>query len=110
ITPRLTLRDRDTNERIGPIVAKRADGSDLVLREDEGTSWDVSKVAGTRAGRYYAAEVDDENGGQLVAVAGYFNMGRNTAGTYSAIDRASGASIYTAPIVVKNVDGMNTVL
>jgi hypothetical protein len=108
LQPRITVRDRDTNQRMGPISATRPDGSPIVLREDEGVTWEMSRVSGLTAGRIYAVEVDSEDGGALVALSGYLNMTRGTAGGYSGVSKRDAPRFYTAPVVVKNVSGLNT--
>jgi hypothetical protein len=108
LQPRVFVRDRDTNVRMGPIAATRADGSPIVLREGEGLTWDVSQLPGVTAGKVYAAEIDSEDGGTLAAYAGNRSAARSIAGGYAGMSFTGAPRFYTAPVIMKNVEGVNT--
>lgn len=109
VEPRITFRDRDSGERIGPIRAIAPDGSPKVLREGKGHTWYLTEISELRDGRIYSAEVDGEAGGAVVAVVEHVNTRRGTLAAYSGVPITGDLPrVLTAPLVVKNSEGPNS--
>jgi len=107
VTPKITLWDRDTGNQIGPIVARRASGADVVLRENEAFSWDLTQLTQLADGKVYSARVDSDERGEIGVVAAHLNSRRATIGGYVGVSESSTDRILSAPYVVKNQDNLN---
>jgi hypothetical protein len=111
VQPRITFRDRDTDERIGPILATRFDGSPIVLQTGQGYTWLLGEMSELRAGRVYAAEIDSSAGNGIAVVVEHVNMRRWTFAAYSGIPLAGVLPRgLIAPLVANNFDGLNSAI
>lgn len=106
--PRITLRDRDTGEQIGPIPATRSDGSDFVAAYGEGYTWDLTRMGALRDGGIYSAEVDSDIGGAIAVTAGHINAARGTLAVYTGVPIEDAPKNLVAPLVANNRDGLNS--
>jgi hypothetical protein len=108
--PRITLRERDTGARIGPIIPTRADGSPVVLVEGQGYTWNLSQLSDLPAGKAYSAEIDNQRGGGIGVVANFLNSDRNLVAAYPGIDARAASESAIAPLVMRNADGATTTI
>jgi hypothetical protein len=108
VTPKATFWDRDSDTQIGPVTARRADGSDVVLREDEGFFWDLNQISQLQDGHYYSARVDSDERGEIGVIAAHLNMSRSTIAGYSGISETSTDRVLLIPYVVKGQDNVNS--
>jgi hypothetical protein len=108
--PRITLRQKDTGARIGPIIPTRADGSPVVLVEGQGYTWNLSQLSELTAGKAYSAEIDNQRGGGIGVVASFLNGDRNLVAAYQGADARTGSGSVIAPLVMKNLDGATTTI
>jgi len=81
--PTITLWDRDTGERIGPIPATRPDGSLKALLEGQGHTWDLAQIRELRDGRVYSAVVNSETISEVAVTVEQVNMRRGTLSAYT---------------------------
>lgn len=109
LQPRITFRDAESGERIGPILATRPNGTPRVLREGEGHTWYLTDMSELRDGRTYSAEVDSVMGGDLAVTVEEVNTIRGTLAAYTGVPiRGALPTVLTAPLVMKNLDGVNS--
>jgi hypothetical protein len=108
VTPKIIFWDRDTGAQIGPITAQRS-GSDVVLREDEGFTWDLTQISQLQDGKIYSARVYSDERQEIGAGAGHLNVGRGTLAGYSGTgEGATTDRVFIAPYVVKGTDNLNS--
>jgi len=109
--PRITFWDKDSGTTIGPI------SSGVSLRIGEAFTWNLSAMEQLQDNHIYSAILDGDVGSssgtaQMVSTVHHINRAHNLSsmvnGYLQPLDTTQRALDLVAPIVMKNVDGLNT--